>query len=242
HRDDKSWQSPARAGHHVHLKSPNLAQQAAEMEFMQSSADIDPGTKHPMTRLARLLVFALAALLVFSRAATSTEMSDGTIRGAITDSSDGALPGVSVTATSLDGGVVATAVTDGTGAYELHALSPGQVRLSFQLDGFAAADALVTIEAGKTTLVHNRLEFAAVTETVVVVGSAADSPRAFRAPPPPVVIPMPAHDRDSVCGPAKPDATPKSFGTILSRRDADRELYSADDEIVVDGGTLDGLE
>jgi hypothetical protein len=169
-------------------------------------------------------------------------MSDGTIRGAITDSSDGALPGVSVTATSLDGGVLATAVTDGTGAYELQALSAGQVRLSFQLDGFAAADALVTIEPGKVTLVRNRLELAAVTETVVVVGRAADSPPAFQAPPPPVAIPVPAHDRDSVCGPAKPDATPESFGTIRSRRDADRELYSTDDEVVVDGGTLDGLE
>jgi hypothetical protein len=56
------------------------------------------------------------------------------------------------------------------------------------------------------------------------------------------VIPVPAHDRDSVCGPAKPGATQESFGTILSRRDADRELYSTDDEVVIDGGTLDGLE
>src|SRR5262245_48681114 len=114
---------------------------------MEWSADSDPSTTHPMIRLPRLLVLALAALLVLSRPARSTEVSDGTIRGAITDSSDGALPGVSVTATSLDGGVLATAVTDGTGAYELQGLSAGQVRLSFHLDGFAAADALVTIEA-----------------------------------------------------------------------------------------------
>jgi hypothetical protein len=53
---------------------------------------------------------------------------------------------------------------------------------------------------------------------------------------------MPAHDRDSVCGPAKPTATLESLGTILSRRDAARELYATDDEVVVDGGTLDGLE
>src|SRR5262245_7498196 len=195
-----------------------------------------------MSRLPRLLVLALAALLALSRAATSTEMGDGTIRGSITDSSDSALPGVSVTATSLDGGVLATAVTDGTGAYELTALSAVQVRLSFHLDGFGAADALVTIEAGKVSVVRKRLELAPVTETVVVVGRAADSPSAFHTPPPPVVIPVPAHDRDSVCGPAKPGATPESLGTIRSRRDSDRELYSADDEVVVDGGTLDGLE
>jgi hypothetical protein len=117
---------------------------------------------------------------MFSKAASSTAMSDGTIRGAITDSSDGALPGVTVTATSLDGGVLATAVTDGTGAYELQALSAGQVRLSFQLDGFAAADALVTIEAA-VFVVRNRLELAAVAETVVVVGRARRLSRTRRS-------------------------------------------------------------
>src|SRR5262249_2415568 len=50
------------------------------------------------------------------------------------------------------------------------------------------------------------------------------------------------HDRDSVCGPAKPAAPPQSFGTIRSRRETTRELYATDDELVIDGGTLDGLE
>jgi hypothetical protein len=53
---------------------------------------------------------------------------------------------------------------------------------------------------------------------------------------------VPEHDRDSVCGPAKLGATPESFGMVLSRRYAANGLYAEGDELVVDGGTLSGLE
>src|SRR5205085_433595 len=62
-------------------------------------------------------------------------------------------------------------------------------------------------------------------------------------PPPPVVRPVPEHDRDSVCGPAKPSAFAESFGTIRSRRYAgDNALYAKGDELFIDGGTASGLE
>lgn len=55
--------------------------------------------------------------------------------------------------------------------------------------------------------------------------------------------PVPVHDRNSICGPAKPEAAPESFGTIrLRRREMERDLYTQDDELLIDGGTLDGLE
>jgi Carboxypeptidase regulatory-like domain len=196
-----------------------------------------------MHRFATTLVLAAIAVLAFSSRAASTAAGQGAIRGAIADSSGGALPGVTVVATSVDGRVVATTVTDGTGAYELSALPAGQVRLTFQLDGFATADASAAVQPNAVSIVTQRLELAPVTETVVVVGRATDSaPPAFRAPPPPVVQPVAAHDRDSVCGPAKPEATPESFGTIRSRRETARQLYAIDDELVIDGGTLNGLE
>jgi hypothetical protein len=54
---------------------------------------------------------------------------------------------------------------------------------------------------------------------------------------------VPTHDHDSVCGPAKRSATAESFGTIRSRRDdAATGMYTKGDELVIDGGTLDGLE
>jgi hypothetical protein len=61
-------------------------------------------------------------------------------------------------------------------------------------------------------------------------------------PPPPVVVPVPAHDRDSICGPAKPEAVTESLGTIRSRRRlAGTELYVRDEELLIDGGTADHL-
>ena len=89
-------------------------------------------------------------------------------------------------------------------------------------------------------------------ETVVVHGKApvVAPPPPQRPPPrlppplpPPVVTPVADHDRDSVCGPAKPSVTAEFFGTIRSRHSAAKNgLYARGDELFIDGGTADGLE
>jgi hypothetical protein len=57
----------------------------------------------------------------------------------------------------------------------------------------------------------------------------------------PPVLPVPTHDRDSVCGPAKA-GVPASFGIIRSRHDeSDHHLYVTGDELVIEGGTQTGL-
>ena len=190
-------------------------------------------------RRSAVLIFAILAFLRLCSAAAAADAVTGTIRGVVTDTSDGVLPGVTVAARSMEGHVLATTVTDGAGAYELAALPAGDVRLTFQLDGFATAVDSVAVRAGTVSTVQKRLQVAPVTETVVVVG---DAPR-YAPPPPPVVEPVPVHDRDSICGPAKPGAASQSFGTIRARRsESQRELYAKDDELVIDGGTFDGLE
>jgi hypothetical protein len=58
-----------------------------------------------------------------------------------------------------------------------------------------------------------------------------------------VAKPVPAHDRDSICGPAKPDASPESLGTIRSSRyETKGGLYTAGAQLIIDGGLDDGLE
>src|SRR5439155_26184473 len=83
-----------------------------------------------------------------------------------------------------------------------------------------------------------------VAETVIVYGRApVDPPAQTPPPPPPAVIPVPAHDHESICRPAKPDAGAESCGTIHPRRyETDRDLYTKDDQLTLDGGTLNGLE
>jgi hypothetical protein len=156
------------------------------------------------------------------------------------------MPGVTVVATSADGVVMATTVTNAVGGYAFGALPAGPVRLIFQLEGFATAVVGVAVRPGTESLVMARLELAAITETVVVHGHAPVDPPARRpppTPPPPVARPVARHDRESICGPAKPGATAEAFGTILSlRHQTERGLYAKDDELLIDGGTLNGLD
>jgi hypothetical protein len=122
--------------------------------------------------------------------------------------------------------------------------------LRFQLEGFAGVLVGVTVEPGGEARVVQGLELAPLSETVDVRAPApVDRPRPS-APPPvrppsqgPLLKPVPAHDRDSVCGPAKPGATAESLGTIRSVRFvAEGGLYTTGTQVTIDGGTLTGLD
>jgi hypothetical protein len=174
------------------------------------------------------------------------QLAQGMIRGEITDKSGGVLPGVTVVATASDGRLLATAVTDGSGSYVFRALPAGPLTLTFELAGFASLTVALAVEPGAETRVVERLELAHFAETVIVHALAAvDPPSRLVVPPraPPIVRPIPAHDRDSICGPAKPNAVPELLGTIRSRRNEPRgALYAAGAELVIDGGLHEGLD
>jgi hypothetical protein len=198
---------------------------------------------------ARTFGTALLVLLGICSTAIATEAVEGRVHGVVADESGGVLPGVTVVATSEDGRILAT-VTDARGAYAFGALPAIATRLTFQLEGFSMAVVEVAIKPHRDLAVMQRLALASRSETVEVVGRAPvvppPAPRRSPpppAPPPPVVEPVTEHDRDSICGPAKPSATPESLGTIRSRRyGAENSLYAAGQELIIDGGTLDGLE
>jgi hypothetical protein len=187
--------------------------------------------------------------LVMCSTAAAAETGPAVVRGEVVDASGGVLPGVTVVATAGDGRVLATVVTDAAGGYVFSALPPGPAHLMFELAGFDTAVVGLTVQPGVESRVVQRLGLASITESVVVYGKAPvvppDRPRPLPLPrpAPPVVIPVPAHDRDSICGPAKPGPRPESFGTIgLLRYKSERGLYVKGDELVIDGGTLNGLE
>ena len=170
--------------------------------------------------------FAAAFLLFFSvSTARSTELSEGRVRGVVSDASGAVLPGVTVVALSTDGRSIGTTVTNDVGSYQFDALPAGMVGLTFELEGFTTAAVQVTVEPGLDSSVSPRLILAPLAETVVVHGEARAVPRLppptpLPPPPPtPVVLPVPEHDRDSICGPAKANAILESFGTIRERRD-----------------------
>jgi Carboxypeptidase regulatory-like domain len=191
----------------------------------------------------RRFATALVVLLALWSAAASSYGADRNVRGVVADESNGVLPGVTIAATAADGRVLATAVTDGAGRYLIGPLAPGSVTLTFQLEGFSRVTVQVTIGVDADAVVNQRLVVAPQSETVDVVGKIPVPPPPPPPPRPrPVTISVPEHDRDSVCGPAKLGAAPESFGTVRSRRYSANGLYAEGDELMVDGGTLSGLE
>jgi len=197
------------------------------------------------------LTLATVFLVFLASAATAAGDDLRRLHGVVADESGGVLPGVTVVAASEDGRIVATGVTDQVGRYAFRALPDGAIRLTFQLEGFSAISVDVAVAGDVDTAVPTqRLRLAPKSETVMVRGTAPvdvppPSPRIVipPAPPPPVVKPVAEHDKDSVCGPAKPGVTTESFGTIRSRRAASGHgLYASGDELVIDGGKTTGLE
>ncbi len=75
-----------------------------------------------------------AAIVLF---AASVFAQEATILGTVTDDTKGALPGATVTATSLDNGRVFTDVSDERGDYRLRGLAPGRYKVQAELSGFA---------------------------------------------------------------------------------------------------------
>jgi hypothetical protein len=200
-----------------------------------------------MRRSFRRFATTLFILLGLWSASSSGYPADRSIRGVVTDESKGVLPGVTVTARSAGGDVLATVVTDGTGRYVVGPLAAGPVILTFYLEGFSPVVARVAAGADADVVVDQRLVVAPQSETVNVVGR-VPVPRPLPPPPPPpvprpkpVTIAVPEHDRDSICGPAKLGEVAESYGTIRSRRYAANALYAAGDELVVDGGTTGGF-
>jgi hypothetical protein len=169
-------------------------------------------------------------------------------RGVVADESGGVLPGVTVVATAQDGSVITTGVTDAVGRYTLDGLPVATLRITFQLEGFAVAAAELTLTGtADATIPTQRLKLASKTESVEVRGnlrvSAPPPPPPPRVPPPPpppprVLNKIPEHDRDSVCGPAKPAGASDAFGTIRSGRSArGNGLFSTGDEVSVEAGS-----
>jgi hypothetical protein len=207
--------------------------------------------KDAMRSTATMLVAAAtSSLIALCATVAAAQASKGVVRVEVTDSSGGRLPGVAVVATAADGQVLATAVTDATGGYVFRAVPAGPVMLRFRLEGFAGVLVGVTVESGAESRVVQRLELAPLSETVDVRAPApVEKPRP--PPPPPVpspprgplLKPVPPHDRDAVCGPAKPGAATESLGTIRSSRYVvEGGLYTMGAQVIIDGGVLNGLE
>ena len=118
---------------------------------------------------ALVLLTVLALGLVPAAEAQQTE---SRIVGKVTDSSDAALPGVTVNVTSKTNGAIRSVVTDGSGIYAVTNLGPGDYAIEVELAGFQTRNRELALGVGQVQTVDISLPVAGVAESVTVEGEA----------------------------------------------------------------------
>src|SRR5262245_834347 len=86
-----------------------------------------------MKRVAFLTVVLLYCVVCVSSFA---QTSNASVSGFVQDASQAVVPGVSVTATNTQTGVVSRTITNETGTYTILSLLPGTYKLTAELPGF----------------------------------------------------------------------------------------------------------
>jgi hypothetical protein len=117
----------------------------------------------------RNLLFLLGLLLVSG--SVLAQVPTGQIFGSVTDEEGIPLPGVTVEATSPKLVGKASTVTDSDGDYRLFALTPGNYRIEFALEGFKTVTREgIIVEMEKTVKLNIKMQMGSIEEEVTVIG------------------------------------------------------------------------
>ena len=84
-------------------------------------------------------ILALFSVLVFASGMALAQSTNGSLSGTVTDASGAVIPGVPVTATNSNTGIVASSTTNGAGVYQFASLQPGTYEISTRSQSFQAA-------------------------------------------------------------------------------------------------------
>jgi hypothetical protein len=118
-------------------------------------------------------VVAVCMAVLLPSATRAQGSPTGTLNGVISDASGGVLPGVTVTAKSLQTGLTQQTVSSETGDWRIPVLPAGAYEVTFELDGFKKlVRGPVTVEAAVTRTVPVTMEVGGITETVQVMADA----------------------------------------------------------------------
>src|SRR5262249_5285416 len=118
--------------------------------------------EEPMNRWKAILYLLLSSLLwAFPSPRLFGQTTTGTIRGVVTDASQGALPGATVTATSINTGISHTVFTDAAGRYALLNLPAALYKIQAELPGFVPTErSRITLEVAQTLNIDFTLKVA----------------------------------------------------------------------------------
>ncbi|MCX6552558.1 MAG: carboxypeptidase-like regulatory domain-containing protein, partial [Acidobacteria bacterium] len=127
-----------------------------------------------MIKKTTFIAALLAIVMAFPLASVaSAQVTAATIVGTITDSSGGAMPGVTVTAKNVETGFTRTVPTNEVGAYRLEFLPIGQYSVDVELSGFKTVTRTgIVLNVNDTVKVDVALEVGGLSETITVEAEA----------------------------------------------------------------------
>lgn len=120
------------------------------------------------------LAMLVLIVVVWSVGQVAAQTTTGTIRGHVSDNQDLGVPGVTVSATSPNLQGQRVTVTSENGDYVLTGLPSGAYTLTFELSGFETVQRAVTVAPTQDVPLNVQMGLATVTESVTVVGRAAE--------------------------------------------------------------------
>jgi hypothetical protein len=118
----------------------------------------------------RILPAAAVVLLCLVHIeAALAQSTNASVGGLVQDASQAYIPGVTVTATNTQTGVVTTAVSNESGAYNIPSLLPGTYKLTAELPGFKT-QVFTDVQLGQaaTARYNFTLQVGAAAETIEV--------------------------------------------------------------------------
>jgi outer membrane receptor protein involved in Fe transport len=122
--------------------------------------------------MKRIILTAL--VLICALAGTASAQQTGIITGRVVDAQGSAVPGVTVTATQANTGLVRSVVSDGEGIYRLNGMPVGSYELKAEITGFAPWERkAIIVNVAQTTDLNIDLKLAGMSEAVQVT---AESP------------------------------------------------------------------
>ena len=116
---------------------------------------------------------AMLSLLFVISVTAFSQSSNGSLSGTVSDAAKALIPGVTVTATNVDTGVVSTGITNESGTYNVPGLLPGVYKVSAELPGFQT-QTFTDVRLGNAAQVRLNftLSVASLSTTVEVTTSA----------------------------------------------------------------------
>jgi hypothetical protein len=119
------------------------------------------------------IAYPVVAMLVFAFCAFAQDLRTATLVGNVTDGTGAVVPNAAVTVTNTETQVVTRGVTNQDGAYYIPFLPAGNYRLTVNAPGFKSFEEVgLVFNAGETPRIDIKLELGAVTDRIMVEGTA----------------------------------------------------------------------